>query len=180
MSRIGKQPINIPDKVSVTIKGSDIEVKGPSGTLSHSIHSTMSVVKEANSLLIKPKSNDDSTKNFHGLTRTLVANMVSGVNKPFEKSLKLVGVGYRALAKGQDLHLTLGYSHPIVYKVPKGISVKVDKQTLINVAGTDKALVGQVSADIRAYRKPEPYHGKGVRYADEVIITKAGKTGAKK
>jgi large subunit ribosomal protein L6 len=180
MSRIGKQPINIPSKVSVTIKGSDIEVKGPSGTLSHSIHSTMTIVKEDANLLVKPKDSSDPAKNFHGLTRTLVANMIAGVSKPFEKSLKLVGVGYRAQSKGRDLHLTLGYSHPIVYKVPEGIDVKVDKQTLINVTGTNKALVGQVSADIRAFRKPEPYHGKGVRYADEVIITKAGKTGAKK
>ena len=140
----------------------------------------VSVSEKDGSLHVAIPADRPELSNFQGLTRSLIANMIEGVSKSFSKTLKLVGVGYRAKLMGKDLDLTLGFSHPVVYKVPEGIEVKVDKQTTIIISGIDKEQVGQIAADIRSYRKPEPYHGKGVRYADEHISLKAGKAGAKK
>lgn len=177
MSRIGKAPINVPKGVNVTIEGSKVVVKGPKGELSRVLHSSMGLKKEEDNLVVVPHK---PLSNFYGLTRSLVNNMVEGVSKGFSKSLTLKGVGYRAAVKGAQLNLTIGYSHPVLFDIPKSIDVKVEKQTTVLVSGPDKELVGQVAANIRAFRKPEPYHGKGIRYTDEVIITKAGKSGAKK
>ena len=177
MSRIGKAPINVPQGVDVTINGSNVLVKGPKGELTRALHPSMSLTKEENTLVVVPIK---PLSNFYGLTRSLVNNMVEGVSKGFTKSLTLKGVGYRAAVQGNQLNLTIGYSHPVLFDIPKTIEVKVEKQTTVLVSGADKELVGQVAANIRAFRKPEPYHGKGIRYTDEVIITKAGKSGAKK
>ena len=177
MSRIGKRPISIPTGVEVTIDGNFVKVKGQKGELSRTIHPSMSLKKEGDVLTVVPV---EQLRNFYGLTRSLVNNMVEGVSKGYTKSLILKGVGYRAAVQGAQLNLTLGYSHPVLFDVPKGIEIKVEKQTTVVVSGADKELVGQVAATIRAYRKPEPYHGKGVRYSDEVIVTKVGKSGAKK
>ena len=177
MSRIGKAPINVPQGVDVTINGSNVLVKGPKGELTRTLHSSMSLTKEENKLVVVPIK---PLSNFYGLTRSLVNNMVEGVSKGFTKSLTLKGVGYRAAVQGNQLNLTIGYSHPVLFDIPKTIDLKVEKQTTVLVSGPDKELVGQVAANIRAFRKPEPYHGKGIRYSDEVIITKAGKSGAKK
>ena len=175
-----KKPIAVPAGVDVTIQGQAIKVKGPKGTLERSVHSSMKIEKEGQNLLVSPKEEGDQTKNFHGLTRSLVQNMITGVTQLFAKDLTMIGVGYRAALKGDELHLTLGYSHPVIYNIPKGLEIKVEKQTDINIAGTDKELVGQAAADIRSFRTPEPYHGKGVRYKDERIITKVGKAAGKK
>lgn len=181
MSRIGKKIISIPKGVSVQVNGgSSVEIKGPKGTLSRKLHEKIEAVVEGETLKVVTKSDDKELSKFYGLSRSLLQNMVTGVSEGFSKSLILKGVGYRANVSGKDLNLTLGYSHPVVYSIPEGLTVKVDKQTTVIVSGIDKELVGQAAADIRAYRKPEPYHGKGVRYADEVIVTKAGKAGAKK
>lgn len=177
MSRIGKAPIAIPQGVDVTISGSKVVVKGPKGELSRELHPSMELTKENDTLVVVPR---EPLSNFYGLTRSLVNNMVEGVSKGFNKSLTLKGVGYRAAVQGAQLNLTIGYSHPVLFDIPKNIDVKVEKQTTVLVSGADKELVGQVAANIRAFRKPEPYHGKGIRYTDEVIITKAGKSGAKK
>ncbi len=180
MSRIGKKTIEIPKGVEVTVSGSEVRVKGPKGTLSRIVHNTMAVAVEGHELKVTPKANLDECKNFFGLTRTLINNMVLGVSEGFSKNLTLIGVGYRAALKGNELHLTLGYSHPVVYEIPKGLTVTVDKQTEVLITGADKEQVGQAAANIRSYRKPEPYHGKGVRYRDERIITKVGKAAGKK
>ena len=177
MSRIGKAPINVPQGVDVTINGSNVLVKGPKGELTRTLHPSMSLAKKEKTLVVVPVK---PLSNFYGLTRTLVNNMVEGVSKGFTKSLTLKGVGYRAAVQGNQLNLTIGYSHPVLFDIPKTIDLKVEKQTTVIVSGPDKELVGQVAANIRAFRKPEPYHGKGIRYTDEVIITKAGKSGAKK
>ncbi len=180
MSRIGKLPINVPSGVEVTIEGDFVKIKGQKGELSRTIHSSMGLKKEGAVLTVVPADSLKPLSNFHGLTRSLVNNMVVGVSEGYTKSLLLKGVGYRAAAQGTQLNLTLGYSHPVVFDIPKGIDIKVEKQTTLVISGSDKELVGQVAATIRAYRKPEPYHGKGIRYSDEVIITKVGKSGAKK
>ena len=177
MSRIGKTPISIPQGVDVTINDLNVVVKGPKGELTRVIHPAMSLKKEENTLTVVPVK---PLSNFYGLTRSLVNNMVEGVSKGFTKSLTLKGVGYRAAVQGNQLNLTIGYSHPVLFEIPKTIDLKVEKQTTVVVSGADKELVGQVAANIRAFRKPEPYHGKGIRYSDEVVITKAGKSGAKK
>lgn len=182
MSRIGKKLINIPEGVELKLDGNHLEVKGKKGTLKRELHGTMGLLidKAARTATVQPKSKTNDHANFHGLTRSLVHNMVEGVSQGFTKTLKLVGVGYKAILKGKELNLTLGYSHPIVYTLPEGLEAKVEKQTTIVINGIDKELVGQAAANIRAYRKPEPYHGKGVLYGDEVIVKKAGKSGAKK
>lgn len=180
MSRIGKKIITLPAGVEFKVNGSNVVVKGPKGHLERTIHNTMTVKLEGTAVTVEPKEDTRENRKFHGLTRSLLNNMVIGVSEGFTKSLTLVGVGYRAQAKGQELHLTLGYSHPIVYKMPEGVEAKVEKLTTVLVSGCDKESVGQVAANIRAYRKPEPYHGKGVRYTDERIITKVGKTAGKK
>ncbi len=180
MSRIGKKLIKIPQGVTVTLDSGRIAVKGPKGTLERSFHKDVSVSEKDSALHVTIPADKPELGNFQGLTRSLIANMIEGVDKSFSKTLKLVGVGYRAKLAGKDLDLTLGFSHPVIYKVPEGIEIKVEKQTTIVVSGVDKEQVGQTAADIRAYRKPEPYHGKGVRYSDEHIALKAGKAGAKK
>lgn len=183
MSRIGKKIIDLPSGVTLSVKGQDIEVSGPKGKLKRTIHNSMSLTQEGNVVSVVPKKGQEHLSNFHGLTRSLVMNMVSGVHEGFSKSLLLKGVGYRALLKGKELHLTLGYSHPIIFSVPEGIEIKVEKQgkdPMVVVRGIDKESVGQTAANIRGFRKPEPYHGKGVRYIDEVIITKVGKSAGKK
>jgi large subunit ribosomal protein L6 len=180
MSRIGKMKIVIPSGVDVKLDGQLVSVKGAKGTLSRKIHDSMEIKKEAGVLTVVPRKLSTETKRYFGLTRTLVNNMVVGTSAGFTKNLTLIGVGYRAAAKGNELQLTLGFSHPVIYMVPAGITVIVEKQTMISISGSDKELVGQVAADIRSFRKPEPYHGKGVRYSDEVIVTKVGKAAAKK
>lgn len=180
MSRIGKKAVTLPKGVQVTVNGQKIEVKGPKGTLSRELHQDVSVEVDGGQLLVSPKSDVLEARKFHGLTRTLVNNMVVGVTEGFSKRLKLVGVGYRAAAAGRKVSLSLGYSHPVEYEPPTGIEIKVDQQTTVVVSGADKELVGQVAAKVRGFRPPEPYHGKGVRYEDERIITKVGKAAGKK
>ena len=180
MSRIGKKLIAIPKGVEVKIDGQKVFVKGPKGKLERSLHGSMILQKDEAGLKVLPKEDTNENKKFFGLTRSLVNNMIVGVTEGYSRELSLVGVGYRAALKGNELQLTLGYSHPVVHKIPAGIEIKVEKQTSIVVLGADKELVGQTAADIRSYRRPEPYHGKGVRYVDEVILTKVGKSASKK
>ena len=180
MSRIGKKPISLPKGVELKLTGRSVSVKGPKGTLSRQIHSDIDVKVEGQTVTFAPKAEVEGAAKFHGLTRTLVSNMVVGVTDGFSKRLKLVGVGYRAASQGKGLSLSLGYSHPVVYDPPAGIELKVDAQTTVVVSGADKELVGQVAAKIRGFRPPEPYHGKGVRYEDEHIATKVGKAAGKK
>lgn len=179
MSRIGNQPIQVPKGVEVKINGREVSIKGPKGQLQRTIHHTMSLKQEGDVIKVVPEADTKLNRKFHGLTRSLVANMVDGVSEGFSKTLTLIGVGYRAQQKGKDLNLTLGFSHPVLFTPPQGVEIKVDKQTTVIVSGADKEAVGQAAADIRAYRPPEPYHGKGVRYADEYIATKVGKAGGK-
>lgn len=179
MSRIGKLPISIPDPVKVEVQDHTVTVKGPKGTLSMAVHPAMDVRVQDRQVLCGRPSDTKFHKALHGLTRSLIANMVEGVTQGFERKLELVGVGYRAAVQGQNLTMTLGYSHPILYPIPPGIRIEVKDQTQLTVSGTDKQLVGAVAAKIRSFRPPEPYKGKGVKYADEQIRRKAGKTGAK-
>ena len=175
MSRIANAPINIPSGVEITLNGNLVKVKGSKGELEWNAHNLVSVAQEDAQLKIS--SNDDS-KNamaLAGTTRALIANMVKGVTDGYEKKLTIIGVGYRAQAQGQKLNLTLGFSHPVVHEVPAGIKVETPSNTEIVVSGIDKQQVGQVAADIRAYRKPEPYKGKGVRYSDEYVLRKQAK-----
>ncbi|MBI3120780.1 MAG: 50S ribosomal protein L6 [candidate division NC10 bacterium] len=178
MSRIGKLPISIPDTVKVEVEAHTVTVKGPKGTLSMAVHPAMDVRVQDRQVLCGRPSDTKFHKALHGLTRSLIANMVEGVTKGFERKLELVGVGYRAAVQGQNLSMTLGFSHPIIYPVPPGIRVEVKDQTQLTVSGSDKQLVGAVAAKVRSFRPPEPYKGKGVKYADERIRRKAGKTGA--
>ena len=175
MSRVGKAPIAVPEKVDVNITGSEVSVKGPLGTLKHLFGDKIAVAHEGNQLLITPTDGSIAANAMSGTARALIANMVNGVTKGFERKLTLVGVGYRAQAAGQVLNLTLGFSHPVAHKMPEGIKVVTPTQTEIVITGIDKQRVGQVAAEVRAYRKPEPYKGKGVRYADEVIVMKETK-----
>lgn len=180
MSRVGKQPVTIPQGVDVKVADGSVTVKGPKGQLVQAIHPMTSVAVENGSVTVTPANTLKVNRKFHGLTRALINNMVLGVTNGFSKSLTLVGVGYRAAQKGKDITFTLGYSHPIEFKCPEGIELKVVKPTEVTVTGIDKALVGQTAAVIRGFRKPEPYHGKGVRYTDERISTKVGKAAGKK
>lgn len=179
MSRIGKKPITVPEKVTVKIENREINVKGPNGELSMTHHEGVNVAQEGSEIKVTPV--DDSNKNraLWGLTRTLVDNMVVGVTSGFTKQLTFMGVGYKAAVSGDTITLNLGYSHPIDYKLPEGITAKAGKNE-IEVSGASKELVGFAAAKIRSFRPPEPYKGKGIKYADETIIRKAGKTGAKK
>jgi large subunit ribosomal protein L6 len=176
MSRIGKRPIPVPAGVTVTIDGSVMVVKGPQGELKRSLPSAMILKQEGTELLVERPSDESAHKALHGLTRTLVANMVEGVTNGFERKLEIVGVGYRAEKKGSGIILHLGYSHTINYPAQEGIEIDVPVQTEVVVKGADKQKVGQVAAEIRGFRPPEPYKGKGVRYAGEHIRRKAGKT----
>ena len=181
MSRIGVKPIPLPQGVTVKIVDRLVAVTGPKGSLSQTIHRAIAVEQHDNQLIVKIDSaaSQGNVANFHGLTRSLVNNMVLGVSQGFAKSLQLIGVGYRAQVKGKELHLNLGFSHDVVYPLPQGIECTVEKNTLCTFTGIDKELVGQVAATIRAYRKPEPYHGKGIRYSDERVVLKAGKSAKK-
>ncbi|MDH4148922.1 MAG: 50S ribosomal protein L6 [Betaproteobacteria bacterium] len=175
MSRVGKSPVLLPEKVEVTIGVDKISVKGPLGTLAQSITPNVKVEKIENRLEIKVNENSRQANAISGTLRALIANMVHGVSSGFEKKLNLVGVGYRAQAQGDKLNLTLGFSHPVVHQLPQGVKAETPTQTEIIIKGTDKQLVGQVAADVRNYRPPEPYKGKGVRYAGEQIVLKETK-----
>ncbi len=177
MSRIGRLPIPVPAGVSVSIEGPAITVVGPRGTLSRSLHPDMLVAQEDGRLVVTRPDEDKFHRELHGLTRTLVANMVEGVTNGYRKGIEITGVGYRAQKVGNKLQLNLGYSHPIEIDPPEGISFDVENPTRLAVVGIDKELVGQIAAKVRATRKPEPYKGKGVRYAGEKIRRKAGKAG---
>jgi large subunit ribosomal protein L6 len=179
MSRIGKRPIAIPAGVEVTLDGQDVRVKGPRGELSRRLHKDVIVRREDGEIVVERPSDGPEHRSLHGLSRTLVANMVEGVTTGFTKILEIVGVGYRAETKPFGLTLALGYSHPIDYKAPEGITLRAVNPTTVEVAGTDKEVVGQVAAEIRSLRPPEPYKGKGVKYQGEVIRRKAGKAGGK-
>jgi len=179
MSRIGKQPIEIPAGVKVSIDNQNVSVTGPKGTLSRTLLDTVSLDLTDKFLTVARVDDSINARAAHGLSRTLVSNMVIGVTKGFERALEINGVGYRAEVKGDILNLSLGYSHPINFQLPNGITVDVDKMTKLLVKGIDKELVGQTAAKIREFRSPEPYKGKGVKYADETILRKAGKTGKK-
>lgn len=178
MSRIGKKPIAFAKNVKISQSGGMVKVEGPKGILSTPLPQGISMVISDGSLEIERISNERMARSYHGLARTLIGNMVEGVSKGFEKRLEISGVGYRAEVAGQDLKLVLGFSTPVQYAIPKGIEVKVDKQTNIVISGIDKQLVGRVAAEIRALKKPEPYKGKGIKYAGEYIRRKAGKSAA--
>lgn len=178
MSRIGKKPIPVPKGVQVTLKDGLVEVKGPKGQLSQSLPPGVTMVLEDEQIVTSVGEAREQRK-FHGLGRTLVANAVQGVSEGFKRELDIVGVGYRAEVKGRDVHFALGYSHPVVFPLPQGIDVAIEKQTHVTVTGIDKQLVGQVAANMRSLRKPDPYKQKGVRYTGEILKKKAGKAGAK-
>ena len=178
MSRIGKAPIPVPSGVDVTVADGRVTVKGPKGSLDREIPGTITIRQEGDQLLVERPDDERQSRAMHGLVRSLVNNMVVGVTDGFTKELEIIGVGYRATAKGQDtLDLALGFSHPVEVKAPQGITFDVPTPNRIDVKGTDKELVGQVAADIRKLRKPEPYKGKGVRYLGEHVVRKAGKSG---
>jgi large subunit ribosomal protein L6 len=180
MSRIGKAPVAVPNGVTVTLKDDNvISVKGPKGELTRSLPTAMTVKQENGTVTVTRPSDEDQHKSLHGLTRTLIANMVEGVTKGFSKNLELVGVGYKAEVRPYGLQLALGYSHPIEYRAPQGIKLTAPVPTQIVVEGANKEVVGQVAAEIRSLRPPEPYKGKGVKYAGEQIRRKAGKAGGK-
>ena len=180
MSRIGQAPIAIPSGVDVTIEGRMVKVKGPKGELTRTVPATISVQQVDGQLLVARPDDERDNRALHGLTRSLVNNMVIGVTDGFRKQLEIVGVGYRAEAQGaESIRLALGFSHPVIVKAPAGVTFEVPVPTQIVVAGIDKEVVGQVAADIRSIRKPEPYKGKGVRYAGERVLRKAGKAGKK-
>lgn len=180
MSRIGKKPVEIAKGVEVSVNGQTIKVKGPKGAVERKIHDSMSAVVEGGAVKVVPKTADGTDGRYHGLTRTLIANMVQGVTQGFSKTLTLVGVGYKAAQNGKNITLNVGYSHPVEIKAPAGIELKIDKAVNIVVSGAEKEVVGQLAASIRGIRPPEPYHGKGIRYLDEVIVTKVGKAAGKK
>jgi large subunit ribosomal protein L6 len=178
MSRIGKAPIPVPSGVDVKIDGRAITVKGPKGTLSHEVAEPIVVRQDGDQLVVERPDDERRSRSLHGLTRTLVNNMVVGVSQGFRKDLEIIGVGYRATAQGErNLELALGFSHPVRVQAPEGITFEVPAATRIGVIGIDKQAVGQVAANIRSIRKPEPYKGKGIRYVGEYVIRKAGKTG---
>ena len=179
MSRVGKKVITIPAKTNVTFKDRELVVKGEKGTLSRSIHPAVDLAIQDDTIAVTIDQEDRKTRSIQGLTRSLVANMVDGVSKGFEKTLEISGIGYRAEMKGKSIVLNLGYSHPIDFPLPEGISATVDKNNVIKLSGIDKEKVGQTAASIRKLRKPEPYKGKGIKYAEEYIQRKAGKTGTK-
>lgn len=179
MSRIGKKPISLPKDVKFSVEGNVITVKGSKGSLSQQLPADISITQEGDQLIVARPSDDKQTRAFHGLSRALIANMVEGVTNGFEKKLELVGVGYRAQMQGKKLVINIGFSHPIEVEPPEGIEFEVPAVTKITVKGIDKQLVGNTAAHIRAIRKPEPYKGKGIKYENEVIRRKAGKSGAK-
>ena len=175
MSRIAKQPVTVPAAVEITENGQQVTVKGPKGTLLHNIHALVEMTREDGALKFRPRDQSKAADAMAGTTRAVIGNLVTGVSDGFEKKLELVGVGYRAQARGNVLNLTLGFSHPVDYEVPEGVTAETPSQTEIVLKGADKQKVGQVAAEIRAFRPPEPYKGKGVRYADEVVVRKEAK-----
>ena len=177
MSRIGRQPITIPSGVTAKVDGQEITVTGPKGSLSLTVAEPIVVSQEDGSLVVTRPDDERASRALHGLTRTLVSNMVTGVTQGYEKGLEIVGTGYRVAAKGTDLEFQLGFSHPVSVEAPAGVTFEVASPTTIGVIGIDKEAVGQVAANIRKIRKPEPYKGKGVRYRDERVVRKAGKAG---
>lgn len=177
MSRIGKLPVPVPAGVKVTLDGNTMTVNGPKGSLTQDLHERMTIAVETDQIVVSRPSDEKQDAALHGLTRALINNMVVGVTTGFQKDLEINGVGYRAEVSGKVLTLSLGYSHPVVYQMPEGVSVEVEKQTKLSVKGIDKQLVGSAAAKIRSFRKPEPYKGKGIKYADEHIVRKAGKAG---
>jgi len=181
MSRVGKAPIKVVQGVKVDIKGDQVKVEGPKGKLSHTLPKGVTAKLENGAVLVtRDEKAASNAAALHGLTRTLIHNMVHGCAVGFTKELEIVGVGYRAAVKGQELTLTLGYSHPVVYEVPAGVTAKVEANTKVSVTGADKILVGMVAAKIRGFKEPEPYQGKGVKYANEHIIRKQGKAAGAK
>ena len=179
MSRIGKRPVEIPNGVTVEVKENTVAVKGPKGELRRTLPQEMSVALENGTVAVTRPSDEKRHKALHGLSRTLVANMVEGVSKGFVKVLEIQGVGYKAEAKPYGVNLIVGYSHPVKYEAPKGIKISVENNTTVKIEGADKEIVGQVAAELRSVRPPEPYKGKGIRYQGEQVRRKAGKTGAK-
>ena len=177
MSRIGNKPITVPSEVEVKIDGQKVTVKGPKGTLEKEIHKDISLEMNENTITVIRKDDEPFTRSLHGLTRTLINNMIIGVTEQFSKELQINGVGYRVQKQGNDLNLTLGYSHPVIFEAPEGITFDVPNANTIIVKGIDKELVGQTAAVVRSKRPPEVYRGKGIKYADEVIRRKEGKTG---
>ncbi len=179
MSRIGKLPVGLPDKVEVKVNGAHVSVKGPNGQLEYTFNDNVKIELKEKEVLVTPIDESKKARSMWGTARTLINNMVTGVTTGFTKSLEYNGVGYKAAVSGNKLTLNLGYSHPIEYTLPEGVSAKVNKN-IIDISGANKELVGFVAAKVRSFRPPEPYKGKGVKYADEHIIRKAGKTGGKK
>ena len=179
MSRIGRKPVTVPKGVTLQVEGNNVAVKGPRGELRRSLHPDMQIALDKDQFTVARPSEEKRHKALHGLTRTLVQNMVDGVSKGFSKSLEIQGVGYKAEAKPYGVNLIVGYSHPVKYEAPKGIKITVDNNTMVKIEGADKELVGQVAAELRSVRPPEPYKGKGIRYVGEQVRRKAGKTGAK-
>ncbi|MCA1300328.1 50S ribosomal protein L6 [Stappia indica] len=175
MSRIGKKPVPVPSGVTATINGRNVEVKGPKGQMSFALNSLVLAEMTDDGIKVDPSVDSKPARAMWGMSRTMIANLITGVSAGFEKKLEITGVGYRAQVQGRNLQLALGFSHDVVYAVPEGIEVKCPKPTEIVVSGMDKQRVGQVAAEIRAYRPPEPYKGKGIRYADEFIVRKEGK-----
>ena len=179
MSRIGKKPVAVPSGVTAEIRGQEVKIKGPKGELSRTIHPEMGLALENGVITVSRPSDENRHKALHGLTRTLIANMIEGVEKGYQKVLEIQGVGYKAEATKAGLNVVVGYSHPVLYKAPAGITFAVENNTIVKISGANKELVGQVAAEIRQIRKPEPYKGKGIRYQGERVRRKAGKTGAK-
>lgn len=179
MSRIGKKPVPIPGGVTITLQGNHIAVKGPRGELARDLPADMRVAHEGDTIVVTRPGDEPRHKALHGLTRTLVANMVEGVSKGFEKVLEIQGVGYKAEPTAKGVKMVVGYSHPVEYAAPAGITLTVESNTVVKVSGANKEMVGQVAAELRGVRPPEPYKGKGVRYRGEQVRRKAGKTGAK-
>ena len=179
MSRIGKRAVTVPSGVTAEIDGQTVRVKGPKGELSRTVHAEMIVKLDGTTITVSRPTEETRHKALHGLTRTLIANMVEGVDKGYQKVLEIQGVGYKAEATKAGLNVVVGYSHPVLYKAPAGITFAVENNTVVKISGPNKELVGQVAAEIRQIRKPEPYKGKGIRYQGEQVRRKAGKTGAK-
>ena len=177
MSRIGKLPVAIPSGVKISLDGNKMTVAGPKGSLTQELHDRMSIAVETDQVVVTSPAMNKQDGALHGLTRALINNMVVGVTAGFQKDLEINGVGYRAEISGKTITFLLGYSHPVIYELPEGISVEIVKQTKLSVKGIDKQLVGSAAAKIRSFRKPEPYKGKGIKYADEHIMRKAGKAG---
>ena len=179
MSRIGKRPVTVPSGVTVEIDGQTVRAKGPKGELSRTVHAEMILKMEGSTITVSRPTEETRHKALHGLTRTLIANMLEGVEKGYRKVLEIQGVGYKAEATKAGLNVVAGYSHPVLYKAPAGITFAVTNNTVVTISGPNKELVGQVAAEVRQIRKPEPYKGKGIRYQGERVRRKAGKTGAK-